>query len=208
VPFLESLRYSLYVISHPLDGFWDLTHEKRGSLAAANFIVILTLLTNLWRLQFTSFLFVRVDWEKVNIYMEIASLLFPLAVFCVCNWGVTTLFDGKGKLSQIYMATAYALTPYPLIQLPLIPLSHLVTAKEGTFYLFFSDLSLVWVALLIVAAMMMIHSFGLGKTLFFLVASIFAMLVFIFILLLFFSMISDGVAYFVSLAREILFRVS
>ena len=32
----ESLRYSLYVLTHPFDGFWDLTHEKRGSLAAAN----------------------------------------------------------------------------------------------------------------------------------------------------------------------------
>ena len=38
--YFGSLKYALYVITHPLDGFWDLTHEKRGSIAAANTIVI------------------------------------------------------------------------------------------------------------------------------------------------------------------------
>ena len=28
---LSSLRYSLYVIFHPFDGFWDLSREKRGT---------------------------------------------------------------------------------------------------------------------------------------------------------------------------------
>ena len=27
--YFGSLKYALYVITHPLDGFWDLTHEKR-----------------------------------------------------------------------------------------------------------------------------------------------------------------------------------
>ena len=45
------------------------------------------------------------------------------------------------------------------------------------------------------------------KTLLFTVATIFAMLVMVFILLLFFSMISQGIAYFISIGREILFRM-
>ena len=44
INFFETLRYSLYVIFHPADGFWDLIHAKRGSYGAANFILILTLL--------------------------------------------------------------------------------------------------------------------------------------------------------------------
>jgi hypothetical protein len=206
--FISSLKYSLYVIVHPVDGFWDLIHEKRGSLAAANILVLLTLLTHVWKLQFTSFQFIQVHWERINIFMEFASVLVPLFVFCISNWGVTTLFDGKGKLSQIYMGTAYALTPYPLIQIPLIFLSNIVTVEEGTFYWFFTNFSFVWVGILIIAAMMMIHAYSFGKTLWFMIVSVFAMLVFIFIVLLFFSMISDGIAYFISLGREILFRLN
>ena len=52
--YLETLKFALYCITHPLDGFWDLTHEKRGSIAAANTILLLTLLANLFKLQYTS----------------------------------------------------------------------------------------------------------------------------------------------------------
>ena len=205
--YFASLKFSLYCITHPLDGFWDLTHEKRGSLAAANTILILTLLARIMKLQFTSFIFLQVYWEKINIFLYLASILFPLALFCIGNWGLTTLFDGKGKLSQIYMGTCYALTPYALIQFPLIIFSNVVTIDEKEFYLVMSALSLVWAAFLVIAAMMQIHEYKLIKTLFFIIGSLFAMLIMIFILLLFFSMISQGIAYFISLGREIMFRL-
>ena len=124
--FFKTLKYSLYVISHPLDGFWDLTHERRGSMAAAHFIVLLTMLTRVWAMQYTNFQFNLVYWETVNIFMEFAVVLLPLAIWCVGNWGLTTLFDGKGTMKKIYMGTAYALTPYPLIQIPLIFLSNVI----------------------------------------------------------------------------------
>lgn len=205
--YFSTLRYALYVITHPLDGAWDLTHEKRGSIAAANTILILTLLARIMKLQFTSFVFMQVYWEGINILMYIASVLFPLALWCVGNWGLTTLFDGKGTLSQVYMATCYGLTPYPLIQFPLIILSNLVTYEEGAFYTVLSAFSLIWAAALIFAAMIQIHEYTVKKTLLFTVATGFAMLIMIFILLLFFSMISEGIAYFISIGKEILFRL-
>lgn len=205
--YIDTLKFALYCISHPLDGFWDLTHEKRGSIAAANTILILTLLARIFKLQFTSFIFNKVYWPEVNIFLYIASIVFPLALWCVGNWGLTTLFDGKAKLSQIYMATCYAMTPYPLIQFPLIIFSNVVTVDEAAFYSVLSVLSLVWAAFLVIAAMMEIHEYKLSKTIFFTIASIFAMLVIVFILLLFFSMISQGIAYFISIGRELLFRI-
>lgn len=203
----KTLKFSLYCITHPLDGFWDLTHEKRGSIAAANTILFLTLLARIMKLQFTSFIFNKVYWPEINIFLYLASVLFPLALWCVGNWGLTTLFDGKGRLSQIYMATCYGMTPYPLIQFPLIIFSNVVTVDEEEFYLVLSGLSLVWAAILILAAMSQIHEYKMSKTIVFTFATGFAMLVMVFILLLFFSMISSGVAYFISIGREILFRL-
>ena len=40
----QSLKYALYVITHPFDGFWDLIHEKKGSIAAANTFLALFLI--------------------------------------------------------------------------------------------------------------------------------------------------------------------
>ncbi|MBQ9642533.1 MAG: YIP1 family protein [Lachnospiraceae bacterium] len=205
--YIDSLKFALYCITHPLDGFWDLTHERRGTMAAANTILFLTILVRILKLRYTSFLFMKVYWEDLNIFLYIASILFPLALWVIGNWGLTTLFDGKGRLGQVYMATCYALTPYPLIQFPLMIFSHFVTIDEAEFYAMLSVISLIWAAFLVVAAMGQIHEYSAGKNILFTIASLFAMLVMIFILMIFFSMISQGVAYFVSLVKEILFRL-
>ncbi len=205
--YIDSLKFSLYCITHPLDGFWDLTHEKRGTYAAANTILFLTILIRILKLRYTSFIFITVYWEDLNIFLYIASILFPLSLWVVGNWALTTLFDGKGRLGQVYMATCYALTPYPLVQLPLMVFSNFVTVDEAEFYSVISGISLVWAALLVIAAMGQIHEYSGGKNLLFTVATLFAMLVMIFILMIFYSMISQGVAYFISLGKEFLFRI-
>lgn len=203
----DTLRYALHVIVRPFDGFWDLSREKRGSLAAANTIVFLTLLTRILTLQYTSFQFITVHWEYVNIFSESLAILLPLLIYVCANWCFTTLFEGKGTLKDIYIGMGYCLTPYVLIGLPLILLSNMVTLKEGAFYGVFSSLSLIWCGYLFVVAMMEIHDYSLGKTLVFTVMSIFGMLIIVFLMLLFFSLLSDAVSYFVALYKETAFRM-
>jgi len=205
--YFKDFKFAFYCMTHPLDGYWDLTHEKRGSMAVANTILILTLVARITSLQFTSFIFNQVYWPEVNIFMYLGSILFPLALWVVGNWALTTLFDGKARLPQIYMATCYAMLPYPLFQFPLIIFSNVVTVNEAEFYGVINTVVLVFCAIYIVVAMMQIHEYTMSKTILFTFFSIFAMLVIVFILLLFFSMISQGIAYFVSIVREILFRM-
>ena len=51
----DSMKFALYCATHPLDGFWDLTHEKRGTMAAANTILFLTLLVISVKYTYTYF---------------------------------------------------------------------------------------------------------------------------------------------------------
>lgn len=206
IHYRDTLRYALHCCVRPFDGFWDLTHEKRGSLAAANTIVILVMLTNLLKLGFTNFMFYPVYWDEVNMLMEVATFVVPFVIYVIANWCLTTLFDGKGTLRDIWMGTAYAMTPYVLIQLPLIVLSNFVTKEEGTFYDYFGMFSLIWCGLLIVSSVMMIHDFLLGKAFASLVFSLAGMLIIVFLLVLFFSLITDGFSYFYSIYKETVFR--
>ena len=206
--FLSTAAYAKYVMFHPFDGAWDLIHEHRGSMAAANFFVIVLLAARLLMLRHTSFLFLQVYWPRVNVFQQCLSLLMPLGIFCICNWGLTTLFDGKGTLRDVYMATAYALVPYILTQLIVIPLSNVVTVDEGVFYYVITGFGLVWSGLLLVCAMITIHDYPLGKTLLFLVMTVVAMAIVVFLLLLFLTLVGDGIGYFVSLYKEINFRLN
>ena len=205
--YIKSLKFALYCTTHPIDGFWDLTHERRGTYAAANTILFITILSRILKLRYTSFIFIQVYWEDLNILTYIASILIPLGLFVIGNWALTTLFDGKGRLGQVYMATCYALTPYPLVQIPLMIFSNFITTEEAQFYAVVSVIALIWVAFIGVLGMSQVHEYSFGKNIIFLVATLFAMLVMIFLLMLFFSMITQGVAYFVSIAKELLYRM-
>ncbi len=205
--YLKSLKFALYCTTHPIDGFWDLTHERRGTYAAANTILFITILTRILRLRYTSFIFIRVYWEDLNILTYVASILVPLGLFVVGNWALTTLFDGKGRLGQVYMATCYALTPYSLVNIPLMIFSNFITTEEAQFYSVVGMIALIWVAFIGILGMSQVHEYSFGKNILFLVATVFAMLVMIFLLMLFFSMITQGVAYFVSIAKELLYRM-
>ncbi len=205
--YFKSLKFALYCTTHPIDGFWDLTHEKRGTYAAANTILFVAILTRILKLRYTSFIFIQVYWEDINILTYISSILLPLGLFVIGNWALTTLFDGKGRLGQVYLATCYAITPYILVQVPLMIFSNFLTVEEVQFYSVLSVVSLIWVAFIGILGMSQVHEYSFGKNILFLIATLFAMLVMIFLLLLFFSMISQGVAYFISVGKEILFRM-
>ena len=204
----ETLLYAKYVMFHPFDGFRDLVHEKRGSLAAAHTFVALFLLTYVLKLMYTSFQFITAPIQYINIYERCASLLLPFLILCIANWSLSTLFDGKGHFKDIYMAMGYALVPYIIIQLPLILVSNVLAFDEGAFYNVLITLSEIWCLFLAFVGLMQVHDYGPGKTLVFIVATIFGALVIIFLLLVFFSLLSDAFGYFASLYREIVFRLS
>ncbi len=202
----DSLKYSLYVLTHPFDGFWDLTHEKRGSIAAANTLLILTFMTNLWNLRFESFLFNDTRWERINIWSQIAGILAPLLLYVVANWCLTTLFDGKGRMKDVYMGMCYSLTPYILIMNPVTILSNVLTKEEGAFLAYFEVIALVWAGVWILISVMQIHDYSLWKAILAIAFSVVGMMIIVFLIMLFFSLVSDAIAFFVSVGKELIYR--
>ena len=204
----SSLRYALYVITHPFDGFWDLIHEHRGSMAAAHTFLALFLITRVLKILCTSFQFFDAAVQHINVFEEMGSLLLPFLILCLANWAMTTLFDGKGRFNDIYMGMCYALVPYILIQLPMILVSNMLTYEEGSIYSVMLTISVIWSVLLVFVGLMEIHDYGPGKTFIFIIVTIVGAAVIIFLVLVFFSLLSDAVGFFVSLYREAAYRLN
>ena len=206
--YVQSLRYAFHVITHPFDGFWDLSHEQRGTLAAANTFMFLFLLTRVLKLLYTNFQFMSTAIQYLDVLEEAGSLLVPFLILCVANWAMTTLFDGKGRFRDIFMAMCYALVPYILIQIPMILVSNMLTFEEGSFYTVFLGISVVWCVFLVFVGLMEVHDYGPGKTFIFMIVTVVGAAVIIFLLLTFFSLLGDAAGYFISLYREIIFRLN
>ena len=206
--YIASMKYALHVITHPFDGFWDLIHENRGTMAAAHTFLLLFLLTRIIKLMYTRFQFISAPIQYMNVFEQSASLLLPFLILCVANWAMTTLFDGKGRFRDIYMAMCYALVPYVLIQLPLVLVSNCITFEEASFYTVLMGFSVVWCAFLVFVGLMQVHDYTPGKTFIFLIVTVIGAMIIIFLILVFFSLLSDAAGYFVSLYREVIFRLN
>ena len=204
----KDLRFALYTITHPFDGFWDLAHEHKGSVAVAHTCLAMFLLTRVLKLMFTSFQFINVQIQYLNVFEEIGSLLLPFLILCVANWSLTTLFDGKGRFKDIYTAMCYALIPYVLIQLPLVFISNVLTFEEGSLYSVLMSVSVIWCVFLAFVGLMEVHDYGPGRTLFFLAFTIVGACVIIFLILVFFSLLSDAYSFFASFYREASYRLN
>lgn len=205
--YISSIKYAKHVLFHPFDGFWDLIHEKRGSLGAATTFLALFLITRVVKLMFTSFQFVTAPVQYLNVFEEMGSLLLPFLILCLANWSLTTLFDGKGRFKDIYMCMCYALVPYVLLQLPMVFVSNIIAKEEGAFYTVLIGFSIVWCLFLVFVGLMQVHDYSPGKTMIFIVATVLGALIIIFLLLVFFSLLGDAASYFISLYREIAFRL-
>jgi hypothetical protein len=201
------LRYALYCIFHPADGFWCITREKKASLASANILLILYAIIEVLRLTLTSFQFVFVNAEYFNALYAVSSIIIPIVLWSVANWGFTTLMNGKGRLSDIYIATIYAFTPAIICNAIGIVISQFITYDEGALYFTMLTIAMIWSIMLVLVAMMQIHDYTMFKAVASSIMSIAGIGFMLFVFMLFFSLVSDAVMYFISLYNEIVFRL-
>ena len=203
----NALRYALYVTVHPFDGFWDLKNEKRGNLRVAFILLALTVFTYVAQRRYTGFVFNYNHIVKLNVLMEILSVLLLFFLWVSANWCLTTLMDGKGTYRDIVIATAYSLTPYILINLVLIILSHFFISGEGVFYYFFITVSFIWSGALLFLSTMITHDYLFWKSFFTVILILVGMGIMIFLLLLLASVVQQIIGLGFSIYKELSFRL-
>ena len=203
---LSSLLYSLFLILHPNDAFWDLKYERRGNVPAATIILGLVVFTYIFMRQTMGFIFNPVDLTKLNIVTEMASVLVPFFLWCIVNWSLTTLMSGKGTFRDIYIASAFALTPLVIVNIPVTIVSNVLILEEGPFIAVLAVTATVWAGMLLFIGTMVTHEYDTTKTAFTCVLMVAGMTAVLFLIILFFSLVNEAVVFGSSIYREILFR--
>lgn len=201
-------RYSLYLIFHPFNGFWDIKHEKRGSLATASLFLTVFVVFQLLASRLTGVLFNSNDVNRLNMFKEIAVILAVFFLWCIANWCLTTVMNGEGSFRDIVIMTAYSLVPMILFSLPLIALSNFLSLREAAFYTFFTVLAQLWSGFLLLIGTMTTHQYTMARTLLTVLLTILGMCIIAFIALLFFNLIQQMAGFFLNLYNEVAFRMN
>ena len=204
--FWQEVLYGFHVIFHPFDGFWDLKHERRGSVRAAFFWLAVTILTFTYQAIGKSYLF-NPHGGYASIFIQTTGLLVPLLLWVTANWCLTTLFDGEGSFKDIFIATCYSVIPLPLLIIPSVIATHMVTLAEGNVVTLLTTFAYVWMAILIFTGMMTTHDYTLGKNILTSVGTIIGMAFIMFIILLFTGLITKIVSFIGAIVTEISYRL-
>jgi hypothetical protein len=135
--------------------------------------------------------------------MQIALIGLPLMLWCIANWCLTTLFDGEGSFKDIYIAAGYSLAPLPFFVFIATMLTNVLTVEEGSIVTLLLAIGYVWVGLLLYFGMMVTHDYSLKKNFVTILGTILAMLIILFIAILFFSLIAKMITFVVAIFTEI-----
>ena len=204
--FKEELLYGFHVIFHPFDGFWDLKHEKRGSVRAAVVYIAVAVLSFYYQSIGQGYL-LNPKEQFSSIFSQLISVLVPLLLWVIANWCLTTLFDGEGSIKDIFIATSYALLPVPIFIIPSTLLSNVITNAEKDLISFASTVMFLWIGLLIFFGMMVTHDYSLGKNVLTTVGTIVGMVFIMFIGILFSTLLGKMVAFVSNIIIEIQYRM-
>ena len=203
--FKEELLYCFHVMFHPFDGFWDLKHEKRGSVRAASVFMGITVIAMFYKSVGSGYV-LNPRGEYSTIFMQFLVVVIPVLLFAVANWCLTTLFDGEGSFRDIYIAIGYALPPIALTMIPTTIASNFVVSSETDILNLITVIGFIWAAFLIIFGMQVTHDYSIGKNILTTGGTIVGMAFIMFLAVLFTSLVVDMVTFVTGIISEVTYR--
>ena len=205
--FGEEILYGFHIIFHPFDGFWDVKHEKRGSVRGATFWLVIASLAFVYQSIGLSYL-KNPQGGGMSYVMSIISIVAPVMLWVTANWCITTLFEGEGSFKDVYIATCYSLVPLPMLIFPAVMLTNIMTVSEMAIYNMMISFAFVWFGMLVFFGMMVTHDYTLGKNFITAIVSIIGVAFIIFVAGLFTTLISKVFTFFYNIYIELSYRWS
>ncbi len=198
--------YVWHTVIHPVDGFYEIRHRDRGSLAVAIVLVIIfSLCFSINRLS-AGFVVNDINPRSVNTFTELISVLLLYFLVAVSNWSITCLMEGEGRMKDILIAVGYSLVPVTIGFIVGTIFSQFVAADESAFYYMIVGIGIAYSVFMLFVGIMNIHNYTLGKTILTMILTLVALLIIIFIALLFIDLIGQVVSFFKSIYQELIFR--
>lgn len=194
----DQLLYSFYLLRHPLQGFWGIKAEKRGSVLAATIILIITAISSVISALGGSYL----KSERGSLTSAF-TIILGLLLFVVCNMCFTSLMDGKGTFKDVYTAVCYSSVPYALFTIPCTLISYFLVLDELSILGMVSTMAFCWMIILVALGSMTVHDYSFGKNILVCCFTIVGILFLLFIVLVFISLSGQMLSDISSIVSEL-----
>ena len=195
-----------HVLFHPFDGFSRIRFEGPVALWPSVVILVLYVIATIYQFVGTGYLFNENNIADINLWLLLAKSLGVVAVFLAAQWSMAILTNGSGRFKDIVVTACYSLAPYTICLFAGTWLSNFMILDE-MYAEYIILLGLAWSAMLLIIGTMTIHELPFVRALAFLLLTLAAMAVIVFVGVLFYTLLMQLCTFGYTLYVEIVFRM-
>ena len=176
-PLAEDLAMVRRALSHPVDTFYSIRYEGRGSIPGATLLYAICFLV--FVLNYIGRGFVISSHNPSNtspIYVTVLYVI-PVALFLGCNYLVGEIHESKAKFRDLYIGGAYVAAPFIVFIPVLAVLTHFMTLNEARIVSLATFVVYGWVFVMLVILLKEMHAYLLREVVVNLLITIFLMAV-------------------------------
>lgn len=206
VPIVKQVLFAKNLLNKPIDAFYDIQRKRKATVASATVLYLWYIVLQITDIYVVGLLFNTHDVNHVNLVEVLVGAIGPVALFVVCNYLVSSITEGEGKASDLYIGLAYCMTPYLIAALPLQIITNVLVQNESFVYDFPMLMVVGWSAILFFMMVKEMHNYSFKETVKNLAITLFTIFLFLligFIVYLLYGQLSDFV---VSIIQEVAIR--
>lgn len=193
-------------ILHPFQSFNRIRYEGEGSVLLATVVLIVFYIATFISRVYGGFMYQIFDKTTFNSFIVLLGTVGLVLLWVICNWGMSTLFEGKGKVKHIYICTCYSLIPLTAYYFIYTALSNFVVPDESLVITVIYYVCFALTAIMFCVSVMTVHEFGFGKFVGITLISVVAMLVVVFMLFMVSILVQQFGSFFVTIYKEVKYR--
>lgn len=193
-------------ILHPFEGFTKIRYEGEGSVLLATIILVIFYISSFVQQMYGGFMYQIFDKTTFNSFIVLLGTVGLVLLWVICNWGMATLFEGKGNVKHIYICTCYSLVPITFYNFVYTALSNFVVPDEELIITVIYAVCFALTAIMFCVSVMTVHEFGFGKFVGITIISVIAMLVVVFILFMIGILVQQFGTFFITIYKEVKYR--
>lgn len=194
------------VTLHPAEVFADVKQKGYGSVGLGVVLIVLYYVSATIKETASGFLFKSASTSSFNSLLVLVQTMGVVLLWTICNWGVCTLMNGKGKLREIFIVTSYSLVPLIIANIVYTVLSNVFVTGEASFLSIFVTVMQLLTAFILITGMIRIHDYSFGEFVWTSILSVLGILIVIFLMIAVFILIQQTYSFLATIVRELIYR--
>lgn len=175
--FLRDIGLLKTMLKHPVDSMYYLRRGRHGSITAATVIYLIAFAIFVANMLYTGFIFRLTDARNVSKVFMIVQFFGPITLAVMCNYLVSSINEGIGKVRDVYCLIAYSFAPYIIFMPFLILLTYILTANEAFIISFGTTFIIAWCLSIFFIGLKEVHNYEVGDVIKNILLTIFLMAV-------------------------------